>query len=207
MVIGRVLSGFSTRMVYPAAPVYPSELPPPENRGFLVSIKGVLITFGILCVGLDRLCRVHREGVPRNSVSAQAGVGKAEEYIRRTLLGCLRIKTTKLSGSNVLQTYQSMLYDVLGCEGRTFLLITALYGFMAVIAQIISIFTIIDHWSRKEIIFLWLQHANRLSHPCSRAVSSLLFLLQLHRLGHRIRDLPAGAAWRWCWFFRLLTSR
>lgn len=40
MIVGRAFSGFSTGMVYPTAPVYLAELSPPENRGFLVGLKG-----------------------------------------------------------------------------------------------------------------------------------------------------------------------
>lgn len=51
IVIGRAFSGFSTGMVYSVAPVYLSELAPPENRGFLVGLKGWMNTFGYLLAG------------------------------------------------------------------------------------------------------------------------------------------------------------
>jgi MFS family permease len=46
MILGRALSGFSIGMVYPTAPVYLAELSAPENRGFLVGLKGLLNTLG-----------------------------------------------------------------------------------------------------------------------------------------------------------------
>lgn len=51
IIIGRAFSGFSTGMVYSVAPVYLSELAPPENRGFLVGLKGWMNTFGYLLAG------------------------------------------------------------------------------------------------------------------------------------------------------------
>ena len=51
MIVGRALSGFSTGMVYPTAPVYLAELSPPENRGFLVGLKGLMNTLGFFTAG------------------------------------------------------------------------------------------------------------------------------------------------------------
>lgn len=48
MIVGRAFSGFSTGMVYAVAPVYLSEMSPPENRAFLVGIKGLMNTLGAL---------------------------------------------------------------------------------------------------------------------------------------------------------------
>lgn len=71
------------------------------------------------------------------------------KYIRRTLLACLTVNMMKLSGSNVIQNYQSVMYNSLGYEGQTVLLIGALYGFMAVVGQIINVFFVADHWTRR----------------------------------------------------------
>ncbi|KAM5349966.1 hypothetical protein ACJ41O_006471 [Fusarium nematophilum] len=51
MIVGRAFSGFSTGMVYPTAPVYLAELSPPENRGFLVGLKGLMNTLGFFAAG------------------------------------------------------------------------------------------------------------------------------------------------------------
>lgn len=73
-------------------------------------------------------------------------------YIRRTLLACLTVNMMKLSGSNIIQNYQSIMYNSLGYEGRTVLLIGALYGFMAVIGQVINVFFVADHWTRRMTV-------------------------------------------------------
>lgn len=51
MIVGRAMSGFSCGMVYPTAPVYLAELSPPENRGFLVGLKGLMNTLGFFAAG------------------------------------------------------------------------------------------------------------------------------------------------------------
>ncbi|CAG9977982.1 unnamed protein product [Clonostachys byssicola] len=222
MIIGRAFSGFSTGMVYSVAPVYLSELAPPENRGFLVGLKGWMNTIGYLLAGwigyagtfavgnlqwriplamqappavlLAVLCfmlpysprwlimreryedarkvmyYIHEHRGPEfieheySEMYSQIRLESTSkhkapimtlftrQYIRRTLLGCLIVNMAKLSGSNVIQNYQSIMYKNLGYEGRTVLLITALYGFMAVIGQTISIFTVSDHWPRRRTV-------------------------------------------------------
>lgn len=72
-----------------------------------------------------------------------------KKYARRLLLSCLIVNMMKLSGSNVIQNYQSIMYESLGYHGQTVLLIGALYGFMAVIGQVINVFFIADHWPRR----------------------------------------------------------
>lgn len=76
----------------------------------------------------------------------------SRRYLRRALLGCLIVNMAKLSGSNVIQNYQSIMYNSLGFKGREVLLITALYGFSALIGQLISIFTLSDHWPRRRTV-------------------------------------------------------
>ena len=51
MVIGRAISGFSTGVVYPVAPVYLCELSPPENRAFIVGMKGLMNVLGLCIAG------------------------------------------------------------------------------------------------------------------------------------------------------------
>lgn len=41
------------------------------------------------------------------------------------------------------------MYASLGYEGRTVLLIGGLYGFMALIGQVINVFSVADHWTRR----------------------------------------------------------
>lgn len=51
MIVGRALSGFSTGVTCPTAPVYMAELSAPENRGFLVGLKGLMNTLGFFAAG------------------------------------------------------------------------------------------------------------------------------------------------------------
>lgn len=74
------------------------------------------------------------------------------QYARRTLLACLIVNMTKLSGSNIIQNYQSVMYNSLGYQGRTVLLIGGLYGFMAIIGQVINVFFVADHWTRRVTV-------------------------------------------------------
>ncbi|KAH8880850.1 general substrate transporter [Thozetella sp. PMI_491] len=222
MIVGRALSGFSTGMVYPVAPVYLSELSPPENRGFLVGLKGLMNTLGFFIAGwigyagsfaegdlqwriplatqgppavllavitiflpysprwlmqkeryddakkvmvylhehrgLEFIDREYSEMYAQlqldNSLERQSNYRLlfTRQYLRRTLLGCLIVNMTKLSGSNIIQNYQTVMYNSLGYQGQTVLLIGALYGFMAVIGQIVGIFTISDTWSRRGTV-------------------------------------------------------
>ncbi|KAK7429408.1 hypothetical protein QQZ08_004000 [Neonectria magnoliae] len=222
MIVGRAFSGFSTGMVYPTAPVYLAELSPPENRGFLVGLKGLMNTLGFFAAGwvgyagsfahgdlqwriplatqippafLLAIMTIFLPYSPRWLASKErydeakkvmytlhshrgADVIEAEfaemcsqiqleanrkkmsnfwnlftrKYIRRTLLACLTVNMMKLSGSNIIQNYQSIMYNSLGYEGQTVLLIGALYGFMAVIGQIINVFFVADHWTRRTTV-------------------------------------------------------
>ncbi|KXH32490.1 mandelate racemase/muconate lactonizing enzyme domain-containing protein [Colletotrichum nymphaeae SA-01] len=219
MIVGRAFSGFSTGMVYPTAPVYLAELSPPENRGFLVGLKGLMNTLGFFVAGWvgyagsfavgelqwriplatqipPALClavmtfflpysprwlamreryddakkvmyslHAHRgaETIEQefaemiSQIQLEANKKKVSnfwnlftrQYIRRTLLACLTVNMMKLSGSNIIQNYQSVMYNSLGYEGQTVLLIGGLYGFMAVIGQIINVFFVADHWTRR----------------------------------------------------------
>ncbi|KAJ3538879.1 hypothetical protein NM208_g5712 [Fusarium decemcellulare] len=222
MIVGRAFSGFSTGMVYPTAPVYLAELSPPENRGFLVGLKGLMNTLGFFVSGwvgyagsfavgelqwriplatqippalLLAIMTIFLPYSPRwlamkerydeakqvmyslhghrgsdvieaefaemcSQIQLEANRKKTanfltlftRKYIRRTLLACLTVNMMKLSGSNIIQNYQSVMYNSLGYEGQTVLLIGALYGFMAVIGQIINVFFVADHWTRRTTV-------------------------------------------------------
>ncbi|EJT75713.1 hypothetical protein GGTG_05645 [Gaeumannomyces tritici R3-111a-1] len=222
MIAGRALSGFSTGMVYPVAPVYLSEISPPENRAFLVGLKGLMNTLGFFAAGWigyagsfatgdlqwriplatqappalllaimtfflpysprwlmqkqqyedakktmhylhehrgedfieQEYARMYEQiAIEANrKKAARWGVLFTRRYIRRTLLGCLIVNMTKLSGSNIIQNYQTLMYDALGYKGQQVLLIQALYGFMALVAQAVSVFTISDHWPRRPTV-------------------------------------------------------
>lgn len=70
-------------------------------------------------------------------------------YLRRTLLGIFILQMTKLSGSAIINNYQSLFYAGLGYKGRTVLLLAGVYGLMGVIGQVINLLWISDKWSRR----------------------------------------------------------
>ncbi|KAI0023667.1 general substrate transporter [Xylariomycetidae sp. FL0641] len=224
MIVGRALSGCSTGLVYPTAPVYLAEISPAENRGFLVGLKGLLNTLGFFVAGwigyagsfahgdvqwrvplacqappalLLAILTVFLPYSPRwlakkerydeakavlyslhahrgaevvetefaemcqqirleASVNQRANFRKlfTRRYARRLLLSCLIVNMMKLSGSNIIQNYQTLMYKALGYEGQTVLLITAVYGFMAVVGQVINVFCVADHWTRRNTV-IW----------------------------------------------------
>ena len=46
IIAGRILSGWSTGVLYSVTPVYLAEVSPPENRGLLVGLKGLTNALG-----------------------------------------------------------------------------------------------------------------------------------------------------------------
>jgi hypothetical protein len=74
------------------------------------------------------------------------------KYIRRTLLVILTVQMMKLSGSNIIQTYQSIMYESLGYKGQTVLLMGGFYGFMALIGQFMNVFLVADKWTRRGTV-------------------------------------------------------
>lgn len=46
LIVGRAISGWSTGVLYSVTPIYLAEISPPENRGFLVGLKGLTNAFG-----------------------------------------------------------------------------------------------------------------------------------------------------------------
>ena len=71
-------------------------------------------------------------------------------YARRVLLGCFILNMTKLSGSGIVQSYQSLFYAGLGFKGQTILLISGFYGIMGVVGQLINIAFVSDKWPRRR---------------------------------------------------------
>jgi len=95
------------------------------------------------------------------------------KYLRRTLLAIFILQMTKLSGSAIVNNYQSLFYSGLGYKGRSVLLLAGIYGFMGVIGQIINLLWISDKWSRRLTVC-------KLFHP---QVVNIFPVLIIHRPG------------------------
>lgn len=69
-------------------------------------------------------------------------------YIKRTAIAIVILQVACFSGSGVVQNYQSILYAQLGFGGEEVLLISACYGLMGVIGQVINVLIVSDKWPR-----------------------------------------------------------
>lgn len=242
IIAGRILSGWSTGVLYSVTPVYLAEVSPPENRGFLVGLKGLTnalgfflanwigyagsfahgnsqwriplamqappaVGLGILVIfmpfsprwctyilhvptatntdkdvvvkqeryeeALGVLQRLHgargedfvqsQYTEIRDQLALEADIRKKSSlrtlftprYARRLLLACLIVNMTKLSGSQIIQNYQSLMYAALGFKGQTVLLIAGCYGTMGVLGQIMNLIWVSDTWSRRRTMCMY----------------------------------------------------
>ncbi|KAF0315081.1 hypothetical protein GQ607_017692 [Colletotrichum asianum] len=220
MIAGRIFSGWSMGVLYSVTPIYLAEISPPENRGFLVGLKGLTNAGGFFvanwigyagsfasgngqwriplamqappAVGLGLLVFAmpfsprwlvkqerHEDAVKvlrrlhgargenfvqhqyveiRDQLALEADLRRqsslkilfTRQYARRLLLACLIVNMTKLSGSQVIQNYQSLMYAALGFKGQTVLLIAGCYGTMGILGQIFNLIWVSDTWSRRK---------------------------------------------------------
>lgn len=74
---------------------------------------------------------------------------KVPTWRKRLLLGTGVQVFTQLTGINVINYYQTIMYKALGIEGETNRLVTAIYNFVGPIANLIFIFFLIDRVGRK----------------------------------------------------------
>ncbi|RDW68193.1 hypothetical protein BP5796_08850 [Coleophoma crateriformis] len=77
----------------------------------------------------------------------------SRQYIRRTSTACFILSMGQLSGSTVIQNYQSIFYATVGYTGRTSLLISGIYGFMGVFGQIAYMLFVADKWPRTRTLW------------------------------------------------------
>lgn len=63
----------------------------------------------------------------------------SKKYFKRVAYSCFVTTATQFAGAGVIQNFQSIFYSAVGFKGNTALLISAIYGFMGVIGQIISL--------------------------------------------------------------------
>ncbi|KAM0325137.1 hypothetical protein ACHAQA_007676 [Verticillium albo-atrum] len=77
----------------------------------------------------------------------------SKQYMFRVFLSCFVQTMTQFAGVGVIQNFQNIFYGAVGFTGNTALLISAIYGFMGVIGQFISLVLVADKWRR--ITTLW----------------------------------------------------
>lgn len=59
------------------------------------------------------------------------------------------VVTANLSGVSVIQNYQTEFYNLVGYTGNSALLVSAIYGLMGVLGQVINISLVADKRGRK----------------------------------------------------------
>ncbi|KAL1975577.1 hypothetical protein VTN31DRAFT_3969 [Thermomyces dupontii] len=73
-------------------------------------------------------------------------------FRHRTLVSIAVQTMTSLTGVNVIQYYQTILYKSLGIEQHTILALTAVYGTCAFLANCITTKYLTDQWGRRKMI-------------------------------------------------------
>ncbi|KAL3446168.1 general substrate transporter [Aspergillus insuetus] len=74
--------------------------------------------------------------------------------IVRTAVAIIVLQVGSLSGTLVIQQYQSILYASLGYTGQKALLITGCYGFMGFAGQILNLIGVADRWPRVRTMWV-----------------------------------------------------
>lgn len=75
----------------------------------------------------------------------------SQRYRRRFMTACwIMVVTANLSGVSVIQNYQTEFYNLVGYKGNSALLVSAIYGLMGVLGQIINITLVADKRGRKS---------------------------------------------------------
>jgi len=77
----------------------------------------------------------------------------SRRYVRRTCTAAFIVAMGQLSGSSVIQNFQSSFYATVGFTGNTSLLISGVYGMMGIIGQIFYLFVVADRWPRSRTLW------------------------------------------------------
>lgn len=77
----------------------------------------------------------------------------SRKYVRRTATAAFIISMGQLSGSSVVQNFQTSFYSTVGFTGKTSLLISGVYGMMGVIGQIFYLVVVADKWPRTRTLW------------------------------------------------------
>lgn len=77
-------------------------------------------------------------------------------YRRRFITAAwIMVVTANLSGASVIQNYQTEFYNLVGYAGNAALLVTAVYGLMGLIGQVINITLVADKRGRKTTMCMY----------------------------------------------------
>ncbi|KIY52993.1 hypothetical protein FISHEDRAFT_55630 [Fistulina hepatica ATCC 64428] len=74
-----------------------------------------------------------------------------DKYKRRVIIAIAVQTLTSLSGVNVINYYQTMLYEKLGITGQTVLLLAAIYGSIGIVINILSLY-LVDRSGRVKLL-------------------------------------------------------
>ncbi|EJU00326.1 MFS monosaccharide transporter [Dacryopinax primogenitus] len=77
-------------------------------------------------------------------------------YPKRTIISMASQTMTSLTGVNVIQYYQTILYKALGMTGNNILLLAGVYGTVALIANVLTTWFICDRFGRRPMLLLGL---------------------------------------------------
>ncbi|CAI6034548.1 unnamed protein product [Clonostachys chloroleuca] len=78
----------------------------------------------------------------------------SKQYLRRTATAIFIVAMGQLSGSQVIQNFQSIFYETVGFTGKTSLLISGIYGMMGIMGQIIYLTVVADRWPRVRTLWI-----------------------------------------------------
>jgi len=76
----------------------------------------------------------------------------SRRYFRHTATASFILMMGQLSGSTVIQNYQSIFYASVGYTGKTLLLISGCYGFIGVFGQIAYLCFVADKWRQTRTL-------------------------------------------------------
>ena len=79
--------------------------------------------------------------------------GEMFRLFRRRTLVCIAVQTmTSLTGVNVIQYYQTILFESLGISSHMILALAAIYGTLAFSTNALTTTFLVDRWGRRKMI-------------------------------------------------------
>ncbi|KIY69255.1 general substrate transporter [Cylindrobasidium torrendii FP15055 ss-10] len=97
--------------------------------------------------------RIQMEEYNKNVVPSYKTLFSTPAYRKRLMLACLVQAFTQLSGINVINYYQTTLYQGVGITGHNITLLAGIYGLVGPIANMVCL-AYIDRWGRKPTMWI-----------------------------------------------------